>query len=1252
MNVKRYLSNKEKIGLTIDGFLIGDLSHIKNDSGESYFDYSLDNYSQITDIVENKFSIIIGSGGLGKTTLLKQIEDYLNDENQLYKRIDLRTLINENSLNEQLFKFLQDKDCKKEIYLLLDAIDEAIDHNIRNPIEVITQTVKNVVESYPNSKFIITSRTTVDNIGNLAENLTKIYSIETNFSNFIYKLCPLTINNIKELAINYKVSDTDKFIEDIKNYNLTSFLTSPITFKSVADLYKKGKISSITTHFDIYLELVTDLCRESSEYRRQQSNDNIDKYKTYHPEKLLLIASKLAMDLKLRNKNSISEERNNTSIFINDYFEVSFKDINNIIHKFYPEEVKATLMSNLFYKVDKKYYFSQKTYIDFLCAYHLSKIGIDTKHFNKFFIFENKVHPNYYEILSLLCLKYEKFFEYYKNKSPEALIFSQVLFNKQNYNKTLFKKYLTMVNTISYYQHNINKLDICKKLYYINSTDDIRKNFKSKNEDVLMTAIDFIYVNKIEGLDKELENIIFDNKYSNRLKMNVMLIVRDIVTYENLAQKIYNHICIIEKYLEQNDSNDLRSVFLEVMYPKYFDDDKLLSYIVQDDNSNYFGWYHYYIKNEFLNEKYINSNNYLKMFKWVISNNLKGVTESPYGSNEFPENIKKFFTTITKYINDKNLIDEIMFYQINNYERNYSFFSNDLFKTIVSNNKVRLYALKKYINLSKENYHYWSLSKIGLLQSRDLAYLLVLYNNEKDKELKDKYKKAINSFYPIEYWNNEEIKDFEYLYNIFKHYPKLKLEFPIISKRKCRINPLTLQPSEKIFRDDKYYYLKNIREEKKEKKEEENTKIKLEYHSNITARINENIENYENIKHKKYLENIFAYLTYNRNDELIYYEQFLDFKTTKNWQILNDKIKNKIISICFEYLKDAEPFVLHTNLDEFINRGYSEIIWNSLGCLEFYKNHIDNEQYIDILDKHKLAILYFKAYKDDDKLLQQKFIQDLCKRNKSWIEQQISNFVKLKFNYYSHYTDLYKKFTLCNEYFIGYLESILKNNNKELPEISIIALVNYLIKNNSEYAIKYCINTLKENINNNKFVENNILVSFLSSILSTLDYSYWKILSKIFYKNKYGVEIFKKVSNRFDYYNSFAGVPLEKFCDKDLVKLYIWIKKNIRPEKNSEIVHNYNPEDNVSNTIYQFFINNGKYKCIEGIRKTMSPSIYKRSYNIALNNYIQMKVIDIQAFNNFAIRKKNLIITFIDNSINVGNINNSIINNIGHKYWR
>lgn len=1249
MIVQRYISNRDKIGLDSDGFLIGDISYIKSDSGDKHFDYSLKDYNQIIDIMENPYSIIIGSGGLGKSTLLKQIEEYLNERNQSYKRIDLRILVNENTLNELLLIFLRDKERDQIIYILLDAVDEAIDHNIRNPIELITQSVKKVKENYPNTRFIITSRSNVNTINELSTSLAHIYSIDKRSNTYIYNLCPLTKDDARDLAVNFEISDVDKFITDIKNYHLTPFLTSPITFKSVADLYKIGKISNLTTHYDIYYELITELCRESSEYRIKQAHDNIDKYKIYHPEKLMFIASKLAIDIKIQNKSSVSENRNDTSVSMNDYFDISIKDFNNKNYIFSSEEVKATLNSNLFYKVGSEYYFCQKTYFDFLCAYYLINIGIDIKHFNKFFVFENKIHPNYHEILSLLCLKSEQFFAYYKNKCPEALIFSQVLFNRQNYNKFLLNKYMNMVNTISYYPNNINKFDIYKKLYYNNPERDIRKFFKSKNEDVLYATIDYIYINKIDGFDKELENIIFNNKYSNRLKMNAILIIRDIESYSNLASEVYKHIDKIETFLERNDYNDLRAVFLEVMYPKFFSEDKLLSYIVPDNRSSYFGWYHYYITQEFLNEKYINSDNYLKLFKWVINNRLRGVTESIHGNHEFPENIKRFFVVIAKYISDKKLIDEIILYQTNNYERHWDWFSKTLFQAIVLNNKIRLYALKKYINLSKGQYYYWALPKIGLLQSKDIAYLIALYNNENDEELKNKYKKAIDSFYLGEYWDNGDIKDFEYLYNVFKYYPRLKLEFPIFNKRKCRLHHLTLEPIEKIFRDMKCYYLQNIRRERSSKKNEDLKQKHLKYQCDIIARINENIEKYKSTHNGGYLVNIFGYLTYNGEDEQIYFEKFLDFKATQNWKKLDDNLKKEIISICLDYLDISEPLVLFKTLEEHINSGSYLIIWNVLGCLEFYDNYINYEQYIKLLEKHKFIILYFNSYKEEDRQLQQKLIKDLYINNKDFIKQQVLNFVKLDFNNHLQYTDLYEKFTLIKDDFICYLESILKIYEKELSANSIIELVNYLIKNNSEYAIKYCINILKTNIKNNKFIDNDILVSFLKSILLVLTPEYWRIIKDIFYKNKYGVEIFKRVSGTFDYFHSRDRVPLEKFRDKDLIKLYIWIKKNIQPEVNFEIVHDYKPEDNVSNAIYNFWINNGKYKCIKKIRKTMKTPEYKRSYNIALNQYIQMKTIDVSEFNKFEKRKNSLIFTLIDKSINIGSIKNSIINNIGHR---
>ena len=64
MLVERYLSNNENIGIDTNGFLIGNIGKIDDETGTSYFDYTLSGYSKIDDIIQNPFSIIIGNGGL------------------------------------------------------------------------------------------------------------------------------------------------------------------------------------------------------------------------------------------------------------------------------------------------------------------------------------------------------------------------------------------------------------------------------------------------------------------------------------------------------------------------------------------------------------------------------------------------------------------------------------------------------------------------------------------------------------------------------------------------------------------------------------------------------------------------------------------------------------------------------------------------------------------------------------------------------------------------------------------------------------------------------------------------------------------------------------------------------------------------------------------------------------------------------------------------------------------------------------
>mgnify|MGYP003571396189 CR=1 FL=1 len=98
MLVERYLSSAENIGIDTNGFLIGNIGKIDDEAGTSYFDYTLSGYSKIDAIIQNPFSIIIGNGGLGKSTLLTQIGQKLKNYNYKFYRLNLCSLTTETDL--------------------------------------------------------------------------------------------------------------------------------------------------------------------------------------------------------------------------------------------------------------------------------------------------------------------------------------------------------------------------------------------------------------------------------------------------------------------------------------------------------------------------------------------------------------------------------------------------------------------------------------------------------------------------------------------------------------------------------------------------------------------------------------------------------------------------------------------------------------------------------------------------------------------------------------------------------------------------------------------------------------------------------------------------------------------------------------------------------------------------------------------------------------------------------------------------
>lgn len=87
--VDRYLCKQDKKqNLDTFSFLMGEMTY-----ESCNFTYTMDVYQRFNDIRHNPFNFIIGNGGLGKSTYLKQIEANLEKENIPCLLIELKTLI-------------------------------------------------------------------------------------------------------------------------------------------------------------------------------------------------------------------------------------------------------------------------------------------------------------------------------------------------------------------------------------------------------------------------------------------------------------------------------------------------------------------------------------------------------------------------------------------------------------------------------------------------------------------------------------------------------------------------------------------------------------------------------------------------------------------------------------------------------------------------------------------------------------------------------------------------------------------------------------------------------------------------------------------------------------------------------------------------------------------------------------------------------------------------------------------------------
>ena len=492
--VDRYLCpNNKTQNLDTFSFLMGEITYVSPE-----IVYTMDVYKQFKDIRNNPYNFIVGNGGLGKSTYLKQIKTILEKENIPTLLIELKSLSEENTLYNRIAQFIK-KNTSKEIYILLDAVDEAIDCNIKNIANKISDAILQILNSYKvKQKLGIFNKEKLNNIkrkkhlrchqkivrnlylgtkiktiitcrdnripNELVPNLQKIYNTKENYT---FHLCRLTAEDVKEIAKHFNCENTDDFINKVKEYNLGSFASSPITLKPLVEMYKNNELNIDSNNYDIYETLMRYWCEES-DYRKNKALNNEDNFLLKPTDEILFVASKIAIEMKLLGKNELSYNNDNSTISVETFYNLTY-DLpcgKKII--FTKERADYTLKTKIFCKINDKFSIEQQTYKDFLVARYLYKMRASEKNLFKLLKVKNDFHPNFTESLAYLAVKNNKIFKTVLKEIPERILLSSVFFCNDEQKEALFNVYLKCVknDTISFWEYSPGRVFFNKKLYF------------------------------------------------------------------------------------------------------------------------------------------------------------------------------------------------------------------------------------------------------------------------------------------------------------------------------------------------------------------------------------------------------------------------------------------------------------------------------------------------------------------------------------------------------------------------------------------------------------------------------------------------------------------------------------------------------------------------------------------------------------------------------------------------------------------
>ncbi|MCM1010548.1 MAG: hypothetical protein NC390_06705 [Fusobacterium sp.] len=1280
--VNRYLCpNIQKQNLDSFSFLTGELTYIS-----SQVTYTMDIYKKFEDIRHNPYNFIIGNGGLGKSTYLKQIKAILDKNKIPCILIELRTLSDEIPIYSKINDFYRYHNNSKEIYLLLDAVDEAIDCNVKNIANKITEALSQIINSNknikvlkisdknkfnkikrklknshqkilnkklcnkfynnPNVKTIITCR---DNRipKELVPNLQTIYNTKNDNT---FHLCRLTEEDVKKLASSLNCHDIEDFIKKIKEYNLGSFASSPITLKPLITMYESNELDSKSNNYDIYENLMRNWCEES-EYRKNKALNNEDKFQLKPIDEILFVASKIAIELKLSGKNEISYTKNDTTIFAEEFYNLSYELPNGKKVVFTKELVDYTLKTKIFCKVNDQFFIEQQTYKDFLVARYLLEMHAKENELYKLLKHGNDFHPNFSESLAYLAVKNNKIFTTVLKEIPERVLLSSIYFCSDSQKEALFNAYLKCVkaDTISFWGYSPGRMFFNKKLFYPKLNRILKNKIKMKDKDIKEAVIDIIWDNRLSDFESEFRNIIFDTSENTRIKVLAIYASKDCL-YNKILKEIAENLNNFNDEINKDTTDQLRGIILNCLYPEFIDTETMLSYLKEPMQSNFFGYYKDFLKYKFPNS--INRDNARLFMDWILQNrNMEEVVRCSYNAH-YTDNIKKIFNQISKILNYE-LIDKFINLQLAE-QYAWQVVSDDIINAILHNDDFRQYFVKQFIQRSSNisNFRMFIQHIPNMITTYEIPIYLKMYADEKDTFRKDIIEILIQNIFRT-YIENDLTDDIDNIYSILQTNEELKDKFGYFINA-IVIDSMTIEPVAEYAISAKKHYYANLKNKEKSKQHQQ----KINELNNFPKQLDKILYKYEQNKNlQNTVLELFRLL--NLEKESLYYQQNISIVLNEHirWKNVPENKKQELIDIFKEFLLNSAESEL-TNIDKYISENTFNMNWNCLAILPLLKNS-NFKNYNKILQDWSDVIIYLSSNSEEALSLKQELIKDLYSINPNLVYDGILKVITkapnmLQYNFLKSLETIWDKNLSINIFEL--IKTKQLNNGIQFELIQALAYKQY------EPIGIYIQNSIKE-LMQAKEIDDNKIGNLLNILFYGFEGKFWKYIKKIIYKNKISKEAFLILMRKTASQNIYANDSMYKLLScNDLVELYKWIIKKYpyinQLEFKTGIVHDTDWLKDFTERIPDYFITTGNvkgYKKIKNVylknrkNKENYQKFFNRSLKLTKYNHLQSIKINhktLAKLENLYFKEKKGLVNmkiakniFGDNNINIINEN-------------